>query len=290
MGDTSEFRTNWLADKTPRMILLQLDGAGPLGDPYQVNSANNGPYGDAIAQELIPEVEKRFRGIGEPRTRVLSGLSTGGWVTLALQIFYPDFFNGTWTFCPDPVDFRAYELVNIYADENAYTNKFGSERPSDRTVTGDVRLTMRRELQWENVLGDGDSWTMSGNQWCTWNATYGPRAADGHPSFLWDPKTGKINHDVAEQWKKYDLRLVLQRNWPALGPKLQGKLHISVGDADSYFLNNAVHLLDDFLSHAKPPYAGRIVYGPGKGHGWMDVSVPQMMREMETATGGPRDN
>jgi hypothetical protein len=272
MSDDSEFHKNWMADGTPRMILLQLDGAGPLGDPYQVNSANNGPYGDAITQELIPQVEKMFRGIGEPRARVLSGLSTGGWVSLALQIFYPDFFNGTWTFCPDPVDFRAFELVNIYEDQNAYTNSFGYERPSDRTILGDVRLTMRRELQGENIMGEGDSWTMSGGQWCTWNATYGPRGADGRPSVLWDPQTGKIDHAVAEAWKKYDLRLVLQNNWATLGPKLQGKLHISVGEADNYFLNNAVHLLDHCLWPGQRP----CVDGPddvandvrdGGGHG-----------------------
>jgi hypothetical protein len=157
-------------------------------------------------------------------------------------------------------------------------------------VLGDVRLTMRREVQMENILGAGDSWTMSGKQRGTWNATFGPRGADDRPSVLWDPQTGKINHTVAEQWKKYDLRLVLEKNWATLGPKLQGKLHISVGDADNYFLNNAVHLLDKFLSQASPPFLGRIVYGPGKGHAWMDITTSQMMREMEAATGGPRDN
>src|SRR5581483_6823135 len=130
---------------------------------------------------------------------------------------------------------------------------------------------------------------MSGGQWCTWNATYGPRGAAGRPSVPWDPQTGKINHDVAEQWKKNDLRLVMEQNWKTLGPKLQGKLHISVGDADNYYLNNGVHLLDDFLSRAKPPYEGRIVYGPGKGHGWSDVSTSQMLKEMEAATGAAGD-
>jgi hypothetical protein len=283
MGPKSDFRKAWQAGDAPRMILLQLDGAGPFGDPYQVNSANNGPYGDAITQELIPYVEQKFRAIGQPRARVLSGLSTGGWASLALQVFYPDFFNGTWTFCPDGVDFRAFELVNIYEDPNAYTNQFGFERPSDRTVTGDVRLTMRREVGIENILGNSNSWTLSGEQWGAWNAAYGPGGSDGQPVPLWDPQTGVINHDVAEQWKKYDLRLVMEQNWKTLGPKLQGKLHISVGDADNYFLNNAVHLLDDFLSHADPPYQGRIVYGPGKGHGWMDITVSEMMKEMAAA-------
>ncbi len=289
MDEKAEFRKTWLADDTPRMILLQLDGAGPFGDPYQVNSANNGPYGDAITQELIPYVEEKFHAIGQPHARVLSGLSTGGWASLALQVFYPDFFNGTWTFCPDGVDFRAFELVNIYDDENAYTNKFGFERPSERTITGDVRLTMRRELQIENVMGAGDGWITSGGQWCAWNAVYGPREPDGSPSVLWDPQTGKLDRNIAEQWSKYDLRLVMQANWKTLGPKLRGKLHISVGDADNYFLNNAVHLLDDFLSQANPPYEGRIVYGPGKGHGWTDVPLPQMLKEMEAATGAAQN-
>lgn len=289
MDKHSEFKKIWMVDSTPRMIMLQLDGAGPYGDPYQVNSANNGPYGDAIVQELIPYVEQHFHAIGQPHARVLSGLSTGGWVSLALQVFYPDFFNGTWTSCPDGVDFRAFELINIYEDNNAYVNKFGCERPSERETDGDVRLYTRREVQFENVLGAGDNWAMSGKDWCAWNAVYGPRGTDGRPIPLWDPQTGKIDHAVAEQWKKYDLRLVMEQNWKTLGPKLQGKLHISVGDADDYFLNNAVHLLDDFLSHANPPYKGRIVYGPGKGHGWSDVTTEQMLKEMEAATGGPKD-
>jgi len=284
MGEKSELRKIWQADDAPRLILLQLDGAGPFGDPYYVNSANNGPFGDALVQELIPHVEARFRAIGQPRGRVLSGSSTGGWVSLALQVFYSDFFNGTWTSCPDPVDFRALELVNIYQDDNAFVNKYGNERPSDRDANGDVRLTTRHEVGVENLLGRGNSYTLSGEQWGEWNAAFGPRGADGLPVPIWDPQTGKINHAVAEQWKKYDLRLVLEQNWPTLGPKLRGKLHIAAGEADAYFLNNAVHLLDAFLAKANPPFEGKIVYGTGKGHGWFDLSLRQMLDEMQAAT------
>jgi S-formylglutathione hydrolase FrmB len=284
MGETSAFRKTWQADDMPRLILLQLDGAGPYGDPYYVNSANNGPFGDALVQELIPQVEARFRAIGQPRGRVLNGNSTGGWVSLALQVFYPDFFNGTWSSCPDPVDFRALELVNIYQDDNAYVNKYGNERPSTREPNGDVTLLMRREVGVENLLGRGNSFTLSGEQWGEWNAAFGPRGADGLPVPLWDPQTGKINHAVAEQWKKYDLRLVLEQNWPTLGPKLRGKIHISAGEADGFFLNNAVHLLDQSLAKAKPPFEGKIVYGMGQGHGWFDLSLRQMLDEMQAAT------
>ena len=279
----SSFQSAWLSGDAPRMVLLHLDGDGPYGDCYQVNSENNGPYGDAVTQELIPYVEQRFHCIGQPRARVLDGGSTGGWVALALQIFYPDFFGGAWSGFPDGVDFRAFQLINIYQDDNAYISKHGFERPSARELNGDVRFTIRHECQMENLMGLGDSYAMSGEQWGAWNAVYGPRGADGRPAPLWDPKTGKINHQLVEHWKKYDLRMVLEQNWKTLGPKLRGKLTIWVGEADDYFLNNAVHLLDEFLSKADPSFEGKIIYGPGKGHGWMAFSQREIMDQMASA-------
>ncbi|HEX5734049.1 MAG TPA: alpha/beta hydrolase-fold protein [Blastocatellia bacterium] len=283
MNPGDDFRQAWEAADAPQMILLHLDGDGPYGDSYQINSANNGPYGDAITRELIPYVEKRFRAIGQPFARVLDGGSTGGWVSLALQVFYPDFFNGAWSFCPDGVDFRAFQLIDIYKDENAYVNEHGFERPSARDLDGETRFTIRHECAMENVLGAGDSWAMSGQQWGAWNAAYGPRGADGRPVALWDPKTGRINREAVEHWKKYDLRLVMEQNWKTLGPKLRGKIHIWVGEADNYFLNNAVHLLEAFLSKADPPYDGKIFYGPGKGHCWMGINERQLIDEMAAA-------
>jgi hypothetical protein len=287
MKQGSHFCKVWLADETPRFILLQLDGAGPYGDPYYVNSANNGPYGDALVQELIPFVESNFHAIGKPTARVLSGTSTGGWVCLALQIFYPDFFNGAWSSSPDPVDFRAYELVNIYKDDNAYVNRHGNERPSQRDLGGDVVLTMRREAGVENLLGRGNSYTLSGGQWGAWNAVFSPRGADGLPVPLWDPQTGHIDHSVAQQWKKYDLRLLLEENWKTLAPKLRGKLHIAAGEADDYFLNDAVHLLDDFLAEADPPFEGSIVYSSRGRHGWTNVNLSEMLKQMSQAMQEP---
>ena len=208
---------------------------------------------------------------------------------LALQIFYPDFWCGAWSFCPDSVDFRSLQFVNIYEDENAYVNRHGFERPAARDVTGEVRYTMRHECGLENVLGQGDSWTMSGAQWGAWNATYGPRGKDGRPVPLWDPKTGKINRTAVDHWKDFDLRRVLEENWQTLGPRLRGKLHIWVGEADDFFLNNAVHLLDHFLSAARPAYEGSITYGPGRGHCWMGISEAEMMKQMDrcmSAAGG----
>ncbi|MGE3273756.1 MAG: alpha/beta hydrolase-fold protein [Vicinamibacterales bacterium] len=285
MADDSEFRKAWLADDAPRFVLLHLDGDGPLGDPYQVNSDNHGPYGDAITEELIPYVEREFRGIGEPRTRVLDGGSTGGWVSLALQVFYPDFFNGTWSSCPDGVDFRGFQLVNIYEDDNAYVNTHGFERPSAREVTGDVRFTMRHEVSMENVLGRHDSWALSGGQWGAWNATYGPRGADGLPVPLWDPVTGAIDRSVTDHWKRYDLRMYVEDHWSELAPRLRGKIRVFMGDADSYFLNNAARMLETFFAGATPGYGGRMVFAPGEGHCWVGMDDRAMLAEMGRVTG-----
>ena len=283
MASNSEFRRMWLGDDTPRFVYLQLDGDGPLGDPYQINSDNNGPYGDAITAELIPYIEKQFRVISQPYARVLDGESTGGWVSLALKVSYPDFFNAVWSSCPDGVDFRGFQLIDIYKDKNAYVDDRGVDRPSKRDINGNVEFTIRRECQMENVLGAGNSWTLSGQQWGAWNATYGPRGSDGRPVPLWDPKTGVIDKAVVDHWKKYDLRMILGQNWKTLGPKLRGKIHISVGEADSYYLNNAVHLLDDFFKTANPPADARIAYGAGRGHCWNSLSEAQMMNEMAVA-------
>ncbi len=283
MHPLGEFHREWNAESAPRMILLHLDGAGPFGDPYQVNSANNGPYGDAVTEELIPYVEKTYRGIGKGYARVLEGASTGGWVSLALQIFYPDFFNGTWSHCPDPVDFRAFELINIYKDDNAYVNRFGFERPAAREVNGETRYTMRHEVQRELVLGRGNRWTLSGKDWGAWNAVFGPRGPDGLPAPLWDGKTGKIDRKVTEHWQQYDLRLRLQKYAAVLAPKLRGKLHIWVGDADDYFLNNAVDLLDEFLKKARPSFDAKITFGRHGGHDWRVLSEKEMVQQMAAA-------
>ena len=279
----SSFRTLWLATNAPQMIYVQADGVGPNGDPYQVNSANNGPYGHAFVRELLPAIEKEFRASGRPNGRVLTGRSTGGWVALALQIFYPDEFAGAWAGSPDPVDFRAFQLLNIYTDLNAYVNGHGEERPSARDSSGDVRLTVRREVALENALGRGGNWTLSGQQWGAWNAAFSPRGTDGLPVPLWN-REGRINPTVAKHWKKYDLRFVLEENWEELAPRLRGKLHLSVGEADDYFLNNAVHLLEETLSKREPKGVASFTYGRGETHGWMYPGLEALMEQLWAAT------
>ncbi|HSQ56067.1 MAG TPA: alpha/beta hydrolase-fold protein, partial [Gemmata sp.] len=256
----------------PRFVQIVPDGAGPFGDPYQVDSANNGPYGEALTKEVIPYIEKSFRCLGTPKSRFTTGCSTGGWVSFALQVFYPDFFNGCWSQCPDSVTFERFELADIYNEPNIYVNRSGFDRPGTRTIDGDIVSSVRHECQLERVLGRGGRWELSGRDWASWNAVYGPKGKDGLPVALWDGRTGAINREVAEQWKKYDLKLILEKHWPTLGPKLAGKIHIWVGDSDDYFLNAAVRRLKDSAERfTNPKFDGVILIEARAGHasgGW----------------------
>jgi len=282
----SSYYKTWTSDDFPRMIAVTFQHPCPyFDDSYAVNSENCGPYGDAIMTELIPTIEENFRIIGKPYARVLSGGSTGGWESLALQVFHPDFFGGTWTFFPDPIDFRYYQLVNIYEDKNAFTKEYGwltLERPLMRDVHGQVLVTLRQMSQLEAVLG---SKGRSGQQLDIWQAAYGPVGEDGYPKTLWDKLTGEIDSEVAQYYKKYDLCHYIKENWSWLGPKLVGKLHISCGDMDNFYLNEAVYELESFLEKTKDPYyAGSFQYGrPRMGHGWTPYGRGRGLLEREMA-------
>jgi hypothetical protein len=208
-------------------------------------------------------------------------------VSFALQVYYADFFNGCWSQCPDPVTFERFELIDIYNDENAYVNRFGVDRPGTRSIDGDTISSVRWECQLERVLGRGGKWQLSGRDWASWNAVYGPKGKDGLPVPLWDGKTGQMDKTVLERWKKYDLKLVLEKNWAELGPKLAGgKVNIWVGDADDYFLNVAVAKLKESMSQQKnPKFDGTILIEPRRGHeagGWTrQVILDAMAKRMK---------
>ena len=285
-----EFQQAWTSGKVPEMIAVFIQHTTPYyDDSYVLNSANNGPYGDAITQELIPEIDKRFRTIAAPYARVLTGGSTGGWDVLALQIHYPNVFGGAWGLFPDQLDFRNYQFGNVYADTNAYVQVDGSwlprEIPSSRTVEGLTTLTVREENQAELVIA---SKGRSGGQWDGWQAVWAPVGADGYPKPVWDKRTGHINHDVALAMrdKGYDLRDYAERNWKTLGLELVGKLHIAVGDMDNYFLNLGVYRMETFLESTREPgkgpyYAGSVEYGrPLKPHGWQPWTNQELLRIM----------
>ncbi len=266
-----EFYRYWTADDTPRFLIIEVQHANPYyDDSYAVNSANLGPYGDAITYELIPEVEKRFRGIGQGWARFLYGGSTGGWEALGVQVFYPDEYNGCWAACPDPIDFRAYTVVNIYEHRNAYyadSRWKRTPRPGQRNHLGEVLTTLEQANHRELALGTR---SRSGDQWDIWEAVFSPVGEDGYPKRIWDKLTGEIDPQVAAYWReRYDLRHILERDWKKLGPKLAGKIHIYCGDMDNYYLNNAVYLMEDFLrGTADPIYGGEVAYGDRAEHCW----------------------
>ncbi|MFO7588079.1 MAG: hypothetical protein R6X22_08400 [Gemmatimonadota bacterium] len=266
-----DFHRAWISEDFPRFLVIEVQHPTPYyDDSYAVNSASQGPWGDAITRELIPYVEEKFRGIGQGWARFTYGGSTGGWEAAAVQIFYPDEYNGAFAACPDPVDFRSYELVNIYEQENAYFDEgpFGRvERPAHRDWLGRIAYTVRNENHRELVLGTR---SRSGDQWDIWEATYSPMGPDGYPARIWDKRTGLIDREVAKYWREnYDLRHILERDWATLGPKLVGKLHFFVGDMDNYYLNNAVYWMDTFLESTTDPYYDGVVdYGDRAEHCW----------------------
>ena len=258
----------WLqSSEAPKIIQVFLDGEGPFGDSYQLNSENSGPYGTALTQELIPFFEKEFRGIESPEFRFLDGCSTGGWVSLALQLFYPGFFGGCFSYSPDPVDFDDFQLINIYNDKNAFINEHGYLRPVVRETSGEPMVSMKDFIQYENVLGNSDSYLTSGGQFSAFTALYSPKGEDGLPAALFDPFTGSINKKVAEHWKKYDLKQYVEKNWEKLGPKLQGKIWIWGAGMDNFYLTAALHNFDEMLKKQKNPESdAEISFTPQAGH------------------------
>ena len=266
-----QFYKEWTGPNFPRMLMIEIQHANPYyDDSYAVNSANLGPYGDAITYELIPYIEEKFRGIGKGWARVMYGGSTGGWEAMAAQVFYPDEYNGAYIACPDPIDFRAYMVVDIYRHKNAYYVDDSWKkvpRPGKRNYLGELAATIEDMNHMELALGTK---SRSGGQFDIWEAVYSPVGPDGYPKPIWNKLTGEIDRSVAEYWREhYDLGYILRRDWKKLGPKLAGKLHIYVGEADNYFLNNAVYLVEDFLKATKDPaYGGEVDYEPRAEHCW----------------------
>jgi hypothetical protein len=283
-----KFYRQWTGPHFPRVLIVKIQHANPYyDDSYAVDSANVGPYGTAIENELIPAIEKKFRGIGQGWARFLYGGSTGGWEALAVQLFYPDHYNGTFAACPDPIDFSAYTVIDLYTQKDALFLEGAHKRiaqPAMRDYLGHTLLTLEDNQAYELALGDHGR---SGEQFDIWQAVYSPVGADGYPQPIFNKRTGEIDHQVAAYWREhYDLRAYLQRKWPTLGPKLTGKIHIYVGSADTYFLNDAVYKMDDFLQRtANPPYRGEVRYGDRAEHCWNgDPTLPNYLSRLHYNT------
>lgn len=277
-----EFFRTWASDDFPRVIAVTLQHPTPyFDDSYWLDSANAGPYGEALMTELIPRIESELRTIAEPYARVLSGCSTGGWISLALQVYHPEFFGGAWSLCPDPVDLRRYYgAINLYQDKNAFVTDgpewFSQERPLFRRSDGQVRINNRQFSRLASITGTQDP----GYGW----TSFTPLDSNGYPKAIWDLTTGEIDSEVVAymQEKGYDLCEHLQRNWSKIGAQLAGKLHLYCGDEDGGYFNLAIYLLEDFLRNTKDPsFTGSFTYGrPLKGHGWQPMTNAELVKLM----------
>jgi pimeloyl-ACP methyl ester carboxylesterase len=260
------------------LIRVVLDPDCGTGHHVFADSATNGPRGTALIEEFIPYLEHEFPALADPRARLLAGHSSGGWSSLWLQVTYPDRFGGVWSTSPDPVDFREFQQINIYAPgENMYRDRAGNRRPIARIGTLPA-IYYDRFSKMDDVIG----W---GSQLGSFEAVFSPLGKDGRPRRLWDRTTGSIDPEVAKAWQSYDIRLVLERNWPALGPKLKGKLHVIVGGFDTFYLDGAVKLLKESLAKLGSDAVVEII--PGRDHG--NVLSPELAeridREMRTVCG-----
>ena len=268
-----EFSKAWQSGEIEPALIVYTQHPTPYyDDSYGLNSANMGPYGDALTKEFYPALERAFRGHGESWARILYGGSTGGWMSIAQQIFYPDFFGGAWGFCPDPLDFHAFQLINVYDDSNAFFDVGTFKkipRGIGRSGSGHMFTTVEDFTRQEQVLGTHGR---SGGQLDAFHATFGPVGDDGYPRPLWHPLSGEIDREVAEYWNaNFDLTAKLQREWEAIGPALVGKLHVTMGTKDTFYLDTAATMMEAYLEATGEEgngvaYEGSFVYGDNEPH------------------------
>ena len=259
----SQWERTGLADHIIRIVL---DPSCYGGHHVFADSENNGPRGQALIEEFIPYLEKTFRLVASPDARFLSGHSSGGWSSLWLQVAYPDFFGGVWSIAPDPVDFRDFQRIDLYQPGiNMYFDDQGAQRPIARQG-GRPFYYYQPFAKAEVPYGDGGQ--LRSFEWVFSKRTPDKSKTNaGQPEMLFDRDTGLVNAQVAESWKRYDIRLILEQNWPVLGPKLSGggKLHVFVGDEDTFYLDGAVKLLKESMEGLHSQAVVEIV--PGRDHG-----------------------
>jgi hypothetical protein len=252
-------------------IRVMLDPSCPLGHHVFADSANNGPVGTALVTEFLPELDRRFRTVAQPTARFLTGHSSGGWSSLWVQVTHPGVFGGTWSTAPDPVDFRDFQRINLYqAGDSMYFNDAAENELRPLARRGDQVVLWYRDFdRMEEVLGPG-------GQLHSFEAVFSVKGDDGRPVRLWDRRSGKTNQAVAKTWEQYDIRLVLERNWSALAPKLRGKLHVIMGDRDTFYLEGATNLLKESLEKLGSDAVVEMV--SGKDH--FTLYTPELLRRI----------
>lgn len=255
-----------------KIVRIVLDPSCFGGHHVFADSANNGPRGRSLVEELIPELETRFRLVAAPTARFLSGHSSGGWSSLWLQTAYPDFFGGVWSIAPDPVTFTDFQQIDLYAaGANMYQDEKGARRPLARQG--------ERIMIWYEDFAKMEMPYGEGGQLRSFEWVFSPRGEDGRPLPLYDRDSGKVVASTADAWKKYDIRLNLEENWPTLGPKLKGKIHIHMGELDTFYLEGATRQLKESLAKLDPPSDAVIEIVPDRDHG--SIASPQLRKRID---------
>jgi pimeloyl-ACP methyl ester carboxylesterase len=249
----------------PRMIYVYLNAQFAQGHHEFADSANNGPWGKALTTEFIPALEKKFKA--DPEGRFLTGHSSGGWSSFWLQVTYPDFFAGTWSTAPDSMDFRDFTGVNIYEFKSVYVDPAGEDIPLMRQGSR-WAMTIRQFVRNEERRG------RQGGQFQSFDAVFSPRGRKRRPKPMFDRKTGEIDPKVAKAWEKYDIGLILRRDWKTLGPKLKGKLHAYCGTQDTFRLEGALRLIKKDLADLGSD--AEIVLVEGRNHGSLMHPHPEL--------------
>ncbi len=219
---------------------IVLDPESPNGHTLFADSDNNGPTGEALIRELIPAIEKRYPLTPKPEARLLRGHSSGGWASLWLCLTYPTTFGAAWSTSPDPVDFRAFQLVDIYTAKNMYTPGDGKPDFTSYRRAGQDVMTVRQENAGERMIGANQTSAM---QWASWQAVAGLRSPHAHPAALFDSTTGTIDATQLDHWRRYDIADRIRKSPETLIPILTERVRLVCGTADNFFLEGAVKLL-----------------------------------------------
>ncbi len=275
-----EFADWWMAEDAPQIITVYLDGSKNR-NIYHLDSENLGPHGYSLINEFIPYIENQYRGSQSPDTRFIGGCSTGGFGSLALQLFYPETFNGVFSYNPDPLSFSELMYINIYEDENFFYDELGYPTMLRQLGRSDNPVSWKDWVELENVLGPSGTYLDADHVLGIWSAIFGPKGVDGLPVPMVDPLTGTIDTEVAQSWSKYDLSKYVADNWDLIGPALQGKIYISCNVIDSYYLDKGVRVFESTLDDLVNPEPQAIIeWAPGIGH-CSEYSPMKVMKQIE---------
>ncbi|MEN9440427.1 MAG: hypothetical protein RLZ33_503 [Bacteroidota bacterium] len=282
---SKDFANWWMSEDAPQIIIVYLDGTQNRNF-YHIDSENLGAHGESLIKEVIPFVEKKYRNTSSATTRFVGGCSTGGYASLALQLFYPETFNGAYSFSPDPISFTSCLYTNIYTDDNYFVDDFGYTKMFNELGRTDNPIAVKDWIAFENVLGRSGTYLDANHGNAISALIFSPKGENGQAMPLFDAFTGEIDHQVAEAWSTYDLNKYIQNHWQTIGKSLVGKIYISSNERDDYFLDRAVRVFESTLQQLENPSPNATVdWVPGNGHchaykvGAPHMVVMQMIEE-----------